>query len=155
TGVSVTLGDIRNGTSNTLLFSENLIAELWTSYDQGGLYSTFVWLYVASDNPPVFDNNRISSAPNSAPSPMMRINGERTVYLAFEDLGSDYNQIVEGLRPSSNHPGGVNVIFADSHGRFITDEIDYHVYQHLMTPNGDASDMPYRKTYVLQAKDFE
>jgi prepilin-type processing-associated H-X9-DG protein len=40
-------------------------------------------------------------------------------------------------RPASPHPGGsFNVIFADGHGDSISPEIDYTVYQRLMTPNG-------------------
>jgi len=40
-------------------------------------------------------------------------------------------------RPASNHPAGVfNVIFADGHGLSIQPDIDYLVYQQLMTPNG-------------------
>ena len=37
-------------------------------------------------------------------------------------------------RPSSSHPGGVNVLFCDNHHRFINEEIAYNVYTQLMTP---------------------
>jgi len=37
-------------------------------------------------------------------------------------------------RPSSAHPGGVNVMFCDNHYRFIAEDIEYHVYTQLMTP---------------------
>ena len=43
---------------------------------------------------------------------------------------------------SSNHRGGVNVMFCDNHGRFIRDSISYHVYTLLMTPNGNGLDPP-------------
>ena len=39
-------------------------------------------------------------------------------------------------RPSSNHEGGVNVIFCDGSGRFLSDRIDLHVYVKLLTSNG-------------------
>ncbi|GAB6185392.1 DUF1559 family PulG-like putative transporter [Thermopirellula anaerolimosa] len=45
-------------------------------------------------------------------------------------------------RPSSNHPGGVNVAFCDGHVDFITDDVDYSVYQHLMTPDSKAAGLP-------------
>jgi prepilin-type N-terminal cleavage/methylation domain-containing protein len=39
-------------------------------------------------------------------------------------------------RPSSNHPGGVVVVFADSSAKFLREDIDYPVYCQLMTPDG-------------------
>ena len=167
TSASVTIGDIRNGTSNTLVFSENLIAGNWdepvlltSSSDpdpQPGLASAFVWLYQADTTYlSLVDNQRFSpNTPQSPVSSVMRINGERANLLDLYDLSPGDDEIVERLRPSSNHPGGVNVVFADSHGRFLSDEVDYHVYQHLMTPNGDGSDMPIVKNYVLQDVDIK
>lgn len=45
-------------------------------------------------------------------------------------------------RPSSLHAGGVNMSFADGASRFISDTIDYRVYQALLTPHGVQSDVP-------------
>lgn len=39
-------------------------------------------------------------------------------------------------RPSSNHTGGVNVIMCDGASRFLSENIDPHVYLKLMTSNG-------------------
>lgn len=39
-------------------------------------------------------------------------------------------------RPSSNHRGGVNVIMCDGSGRFLSEDIDPHVYLRLLTPDG-------------------
>jgi prepilin-type processing-associated H-X9-DG protein len=39
-------------------------------------------------------------------------------------------------RPASNHSGGVNVVFADGHTQFLREDIDYLVYQRLLTSNG-------------------
>jgi prepilin-type processing-associated H-X9-DG protein len=39
-------------------------------------------------------------------------------------------------RPSSNHQGGVNVMFCDGSVRFLNEKIDPHVYVRLLTPNG-------------------
>ncbi|HTQ39627.1 MAG TPA: DUF1559 domain-containing protein [Pirellulales bacterium] len=39
-------------------------------------------------------------------------------------------------RPSSNHPGGVVVVFADGSAKFLREDIDYPVYCLLMTPYG-------------------
>ena len=45
-------------------------------------------------------------------------------------------------RPSSAHVEGVNVAAADGATRFIDESIDYQVYQALLTPDGQASDVP-------------
>ena len=42
----------------------------------------------------------------------------------------------EFARPASTHSGGVNVVFADGHTQFLRDDIDYTVYQRLLTSNG-------------------
>ena len=39
-------------------------------------------------------------------------------------------------RPSSQHPGGVNVLFCDAHGRYIAQDIDYRVFCLLMSSWG-------------------
>lgn len=39
-------------------------------------------------------------------------------------------------RPSSYHPGGVNMAFCDARVRFVNENIGYRVYQALMTPRG-------------------
>jgi prepilin-type processing-associated H-X9-DG protein len=39
-------------------------------------------------------------------------------------------------RPSSRHPGGVLATFCDGHTQFISETIDYTVYQQIMTPYG-------------------
>jgi len=43
---------------------------------------------------------------------------------------------------TSNHGGGANVSFCDGHQHFLRDDIDYTVYQHLMTPNGADVGLP-------------
>jgi hypothetical protein len=47
----------------------------------------------------------------------------------------------------------VNVVFADKHTIFLNEQIDYDVYQQLMTTYGKKSGMPC-KGYVLRAEDF-
>lgn len=39
-------------------------------------------------------------------------------------------------RPSSNHKGGVNVIMCDGSGRFLSENLDPHIYLRLLTING-------------------
>jgi len=54
------------------------------------------------------------------------------------------NAGLEGI-PASKHPGGVNVVFADTSNRFLTDGIAPHVYSHLVTSNSCWS--PFERKY--------
>jgi prepilin-type processing-associated H-X9-DG protein len=52
-------------------------------------------------------------------------------------INSDLKAKVGTLpRPSSNHPGGVNVMMCDGSHRYLSEKIDPHVYLKLLTPNG-------------------
>jgi prepilin-type N-terminal cleavage/methylation domain-containing protein/prepilin-type processing-associated H-X9-DG protein len=167
----VTASEIRDGESNTILFSENLQSTLWTSVgpldpsattltiNQGWsddvtypaeanarFGATFVWCYAAeAGGDPAIDQ---SVAPQTPPATWMKINGERLVTA----VGSGAN--AETARPSSFHPGGVNAAFADGSVKFLIDTIPYHVYQQLMTTNGTKSFMPSNISYVLRDEDY-
>jgi prepilin-type processing-associated H-X9-DG protein len=45
-------------------------------------------------------------------------------------------------RPSSNHPGVVNVAFCDEHVRPLSQDIDYRVWCQLMTPRDRETQLP-------------
>ena len=151
----VSLSDFRNGSSNTLMASESLLADKWVP--GGGLfYSTlpgldagFCWLFATETS--VTGPGDISvlaqGAAGSAVTPEMRINYEKNT---LTSTGGN----VEYARPSSVHPGGVNVMFADGHGQFLGDGIQYHIYQQLMTPDDHRSDMPIRG-FILKAEDYD
>ena len=44
--------------------------------------------------------------------------------------------------PSSAHPGGVNVVFADGHVQFLQESVQPNVYCQLMTSNSKAKNSP-------------
>lgn len=39
-------------------------------------------------------------------------------------------------RPSSQHAGGVNAIFCDGHGKFLSEQMDKNIYTQILTSNG-------------------
>jgi hypothetical protein len=45
-------------------------------------------------------------------------------------------------RPSSNHPGGVVVTYADGHQDFLGDDVDYEVFQRQMAPEDQQAGLP-------------
>jgi prepilin-type processing-associated H-X9-DG protein len=126
------LGAIRDGGATTIMLSENF----HKSYEPAsvGLPSRFSWafgteqhlglVWVVNDDPQpgntYVDQERISRASDDVydNDPVFDPNSPRFA------------------RPASTHPGGVNVAFCDAHIEFLRDDIDYTVYQQLLTANG-------------------
>jgi prepilin-type N-terminal cleavage/methylation domain-containing protein/prepilin-type processing-associated H-X9-DG protein len=147
--LSVSMTDLEDGASQTILFSENLQSTVWFRTglpgDPNRLANTIVWLY-ATDKP--IGAGR--PAPSNNITLTMRINGQADRLAK----GSPFlAPTFETARPSSGHGGGAMVAFADGHTQFLNNEIDYAVYQSLMTPNNYKSSMP-SYNYVLNSSDF-
>ena len=105
--VTTSSSSIKDGTQCTLLFSENIQAGRW--YDITEANVGMVWWNDAN-------------APASA-----QINKGIEVGSAPENVAY--------ARPSSNHSGGVVATFCGGNVQFVSEDIDYYVYQHLMTPD--------------------
>ncbi|MEZ6080160.1 MAG: DUF1559 domain-containing protein [Pirellulaceae bacterium] len=60
----------------------------------------------------------------------------------------------EFARPSSNHPGLVMASMLDGSVVKLNENVDYHVYQALMTPKTRQSDAPWN-TYLLKDDDYQ
>ena len=164
---------VRDGTTNTILVSENLVATTWYSVGPldptasgflglsppSGLAdwrntrfgNTMVFCYANEtggpvDNPLVGQTTVIAS--QRPPAAGMKINGD---LMSYPEETPVFGEIA---RPSSHHPGIVVVVFADGRTLNLNDKISYHVYQQLMTPQGTQSDMPSRMSYVLRDEDY-
>lgn len=166
----VTVAGIKDGASQTIMYSENLLAGDWshsgltdkfgpfpsTQAAPQGASNLFVWLYLTDDATRVtHPQNASSPVPNPLPTDFAtlgsitpKINGNKKLPPAAMSY--------EYMRPSSHHSGGVNVSFADKHTTFLRETIDYRVYQQLMTPNssGPMSHNPYR-LWPIAAGDYE
>jgi prepilin-type N-terminal cleavage/methylation domain-containing protein/prepilin-type processing-associated H-X9-DG protein len=173
--LSVRSTDLRDGNSNTLLYSENLQAAYYTDpvqYATGAgsehlfarLGTTFVWLYTLdAPAPPNFGVGRfgapdffIASEPTGA-GLVAKINGlpQRRTPMPIAPDPTTASMLHPNLsRPSSNHSGTVNAAFADGRVVSLSAGLQYHVYTALMTPNGSRSDSP-APGYLLKAADFE
>jgi prepilin-type processing-associated H-X9-DG protein len=147
-----------DGTSKTLMLSENLHAWYW-AYDAD--VKTPLYEYGAlpgKDNSPIEDVKHIFGFVwSNSGARIERINGD-----------NDYDQIApslppptmlhyavaspwEGSRdtvtslwesysfPSSRHPGGINAAFCDGHIVFLSESISPRVYAMLMTSNRNRS----------------
>lgn len=161
-GKRVRMADIHDGSSSTIMFSENLLGQnfynavgpvpsgggsfysvpVFAAPELGRLSNTIVWLYAGETN----GTHAGQPAPVTVPPlPQMKINGLKGTGLALAP---------ETARPSSNHSSGVNVAMADKSTRFLSQDIDYHVYQSLLTPYNRKSAMPL-KLYNLKDTDFK
>ena len=124
-----------DGSSFTLMMTENLLAGKWYDTDTArigfglpveihqGQVRYGSGAFFESQSRPLnteFTGSAISTAkPND-----WKINSDK---LAIEGTRP---------RPSSTHLGGVNVIMCDGAGRFLSEKIDPHVYAKLLTQNG-------------------
>jgi len=121
-----------DGAANTLMLSENLDSGLWTDAKEAQV--TFLWV----------PNVRDSQA--DPDGELLRINqragqGQGTGKVLF-------------ARPSSTHRGGVNVLYADGHTEFLSDQLDYAIYTYKMTSDGrrlrlPGSDQPIGPPYQI------
>jgi type II secretory pathway pseudopilin PulG len=163
-GDAVRADDLKDGAGNTVLFTENLQALPWANvtatangitatpdiYPGSSRYATgFVW-HFRDPNPSAFPEH-----PGlQTPSEVHLINGGFGVEDKF---GLQMTAVPSGLtladlaRPSSAHVSGVNMGFADGASRFVTEDIDYRVYQAYMTTRGKSSNVPFRE-YVLEGE---
>ncbi|WP_417738699.1 DUF1559 domain-containing protein [Rosistilla oblonga] len=155
-GPKVRMENIRDSKAQTMLFSENVQARQWywvssapsTTLVTGGLNGISAGAVEASTGALWWYADSQGAGGASAPADVVKINGG-DIYT--ETLASGALQL--RARPSSFHTGGANAAFADGGMRFINDEIDYRVYQAMMTPYGKGSDVPFPE-YVLSDEDM-
>ena len=129
TAMSLDYVGVGDGTTNTLMLSENLQAGDWwdTSASRLGFG---IQVPVTSDAP--------SYGSWSASNPL-----QTDAWSNFTSLPDPWflNRNLsfsagQAPRPSSQHAGGVNVIFCDGSGRFLSENMDKHVYAKLVSSNG-------------------
>ena len=137
-----------DGLSKTMMVSENIHA-LWYTYpdavddlNPGGTvfdttadsvpdakhYFGFVW-----SNLP--DNTNYSPSGRAYLAEWQRVNGSR-LELSAENLETFDEPLAY---PSSEHPQGVNIAFADGHIVFVSERIDARVYAQMMTSKSKRS----------------
>ena len=116
-----------DGTSNTILFSENVDATVWSGSPVEGFQDIIWYPQIRYPQDPQHPENawQLGGVPVSG------------ALNQFQGYGSGPN-----ARPSSNHPGGFVVTMCDGHARFLSQDIEYRVYVLLMTPDGGNAKDP-------------
>lgn len=108
-----------DGAPNTLLLTENVNAGNWgITFDS------------RSDNRQTYESYMgvvYANADATLPSP----------------INNDLEVADPSPRPSSRHGGGVVASFCDGHQQFVREDIDYLVYQHIMTPDSSKAGMDF------------
>jgi prepilin-type N-terminal cleavage/methylation domain-containing protein/prepilin-type processing-associated H-X9-DG protein len=120
-----------DGLATTLWVSENSDAGTWTGLqDVTSTAGTDErWIGYCYN----FPADAVPGNPGPTPAAPMHINIQFGQSKATTPTAGDYGY----TRPAAFHPNGVNVMFCDSHVRFISDTISYGIFQALMTPNGN------------------
>jgi len=160
--IETTVDDFRDGTTYTLIFSENAQAQEYYLTKAHGLSP----LSPATRTPPgpYACDGTVGSPPPDAvgelkltnvfvwhdqPNNLRKINGvPRDADGTFLNDAGRYTHLgtlplcYDTARPSSFHFGGVNVAFADGRTQFLVETIAYEVYQMLLTPSDAGSDLP-------------
>lgn len=144
--VSLSFLGKKDGASQTLLLTESIAAFRWHG---------LTWNENLPDDPPLSRGEReggfLWSHESTTPTSFglaKAINGfpESVVddYLAnYEDLYTSWSSgapspalIDLATKPSSHHPGGALMTFADGHVKWINDTIRFDVYARLCSPDG-------------------
>jgi hypothetical protein len=125
--VSLAWIEAHDGANTTLLLSENVDAGEWT--DVGESLLGFVW---------------VAEEANGQPTRGGKLWG-------INEHTGEGDGSLKFARPSSFHPGGVNVVYASGQTQFMDQEIDWLVFTRLLTPDGAAAKFPGTSDPVPEA----
>jgi prepilin-type N-terminal cleavage/methylation domain-containing protein/prepilin-type processing-associated H-X9-DG protein len=115
------LSGIKDGAGTTLMLSENIHKDYETS-------PPFTWLAGTEQH------LGMVWVVNTQPTPGTGLDQQEQINR--QNSSTFPSTLPNFARPACNHGGGVNSVFCDGHTRFIREDIDYVVYQRLLTTNG-------------------
>jgi prepilin-type N-terminal cleavage/methylation domain-containing protein/prepilin-type processing-associated H-X9-DG protein len=138
-GPKVRMSAIKDGASTTLMLAENVHK---TYLSNPTAAPDFSWLGVPLGSFPAEQQLGMVWVVDDAPAPgngitdQERINGNADSPPTNPPNVPFPANVPRFARPAGNHGGGVNVAYCDGHGGFLAENIEYLVYQQLLTPNG-------------------
>src|SRR4029079_15621954 len=128
----VRLSNINDGSGTTLMLAEN-IHKMYDSTTPSGA-PAFGWLFGTEQQLGFVWVN--PSGGLTAPTVGTAANQQEPLNRNTQDLVQFDAGQPRFARPASAHSGGMNVAYCDGPSDFLRDDIDYKIYQQLMTPNG-------------------
>lgn len=143
--ITVTTDKIPDGSSQTLMLSENIQATQWApELDPAAIppawatVGTPTWSGWAGEATPDGSAANVGFvwSQQSSPPTCMKINQCKDAEMDFS------NPNIEYARPSSFHPDGVVVTYCDSHVDILFDDVEYNVFRELMAPDDDQASVP-------------
>lgn len=157
-----TTSGIVDGSSMTLLLSENLMAGYSPPNSYSGGQATINWaaphpnfmMFLGSDDVCGGGSGDCSTGldPTADPTTGIISDGMYWAYAnkigTYENINVGTTMTDEGSSPyaSSRHTGGVNVVMCDGSTRFITDQVNGTVWAKLITKAGSQLPVLYRQT---------
>lgn len=167
--LSLNMSDISDGASNTLLLSENIHKEI--EEPESANLRLYTWAGVFPGTPGEQQFGMVWIDPqqydpgNLDANPFIERSGFPIQYAFSQDDDANIGYPIASpvyARPGSNHPGGVfNAAFADGSTKALQQDLDYTVYQRLLTPKGRKATEPvggtdsiYKNLAPLSADDF-
>jgi prepilin-type processing-associated H-X9-DG protein len=129
---TIRLGKINDGAATTIMLTENV----HKSYEPAaaGFPSRFSWAFGAEQQLGIVWVVSYPPQPGDTivdQEPINRVDDK-----VYGNNPTFDPNIPRFARPASNHSGGVNIAFCDTHTEFVREDIDYVVYQQLLTVNG-------------------
>jgi len=135
---AISAGD---GSSTTILLSENIQAKYWGPKDEDTPTTDYLSFFdrnaSAVDIPAVKTNvpaNVMIYHNREEPGDAFKVNSK--VDTSNNPWLPTAPPTLVNARPSSEHRGGVNVAFADGHVEFLKEDVQYSVYARLLSPDG-------------------
>ena len=150
---TVTLASFGDGASNTAIFSEWIKGRAVRPAAQDGLSE----VYNLGENSNFFRTDQqfmqlCNAVPINSPNQQWQWKGEWWAYgptmiyshtqtpnrtsCVYHDINQDGRGTITMISASSNHPGGVNVLFMDGSVRFVKNSVNFLPWYAIATPNG-------------------
>jgi prepilin-type processing-associated H-X9-DG protein len=136
------VGKVNDGAGTTLMLAENMHKNYSVT---GEPTPRFSYLGVPNGAIPSEQQFGMVWVVNTTPQPGNDLDDQERINGNAEDLVDFFNPAMPRprfARPAGAHGGGVNAVFCDGHGSFVLADIDYIVYQQLLTSNGRKCDDP-------------